>query len=74
MRSRLLVRADGIRSFRALWTRAKDYADLGGTHVASLRDVIRSKRAAGRPKDLAIMPELEATLHEIGHIPERRFA
>lgn len=61
----LLVRMDGIRSFRALRTRAKVYADLGNTPVATLRDVIRSKRAAGRPKDMAIIPELEATLHEI---------
>ena len=28
--------------------------------VASLSDLIRSKRAAGRPKDLSILPELEA--------------
>jgi len=61
----LLVRIDGIRSFRALRTRAKVYADLGNTPVATLRDVIRSKRAAGRPKDMAIIPELEATLHEL---------
>jgi len=61
----LLVRMDGIQSFRALRTRAKVYADLGNTPVAALRDVIRSKRAAGRPKDMAVMPELEATLHEI---------
>lgn len=30
------------------------------TYVASLRDVIRSKAAAGRPKDLAVLPDLEA--------------
>jgi len=61
----LLVRADGITSFRALRTRATPYDEIGGTPVASLRDIIRSKRAAGRPKDLAILPELEATLDEI---------
>lgn len=61
----LLVRADGIASFRALRTRATPYEELGGTPVASLRDIIRSKRAAGRPKDLAVLPELEATLDEI---------
>ena len=61
----LLVRADGITSFRSLRTRATPYEEIGGTPVASLRDIIRSKRAAGRPKDLAILPELEATLNEI---------
>jgi hypothetical protein len=32
--------------------------------VASLRDIIRMKHAAGRPKDLAQIPALEATLEE----------
>lgn len=61
----LLVRMDGVRSFRSLRTRAKGYPELGDTYVASLSDIIRSKRAAGRPKDIAVLPELEATLHEI---------
>lgn len=30
--------------------------------VLALEDLIRTKRAAGRPKDLAVMPILEATL------------
>lgn len=29
-------------------------------HVLSLDALIRSKRAAGRPKDLLVLPELEA--------------
>ena len=33
--------------------------------VASLADIIRSKRAAGRPKDLAVLPILEALQDEI---------
>ncbi len=33
--------------------------------VASLEDVIRSKRAAGRPKDLQALPTLETLLEEI---------
>jgi hypothetical protein len=32
--------------------------------VASLRDLIRMKQAAGRPKDLAQIPALEATIEE----------
>ena len=58
----LLVRADGIVSYRSLRTRATVHDEIGGTVVASLRDIIRSKRAAGRPRDLAVLPELEATL------------
>jgi hypothetical protein len=61
----LLRHMDGISSFRALRTRARPEPKLDDTVVASLRDVITSKRAAGRPKDLAVLPELEATLHEI---------
>lgn len=30
--------------------------------VLALDDLIRTKRAAGRPKDLAVLPVLEATL------------
>jgi hypothetical protein len=47
----LLRRMDGISSFRALRTRARPEPKLDDTVVASLRDVITSKRAAGRPKD-----------------------
>jgi hypothetical protein len=61
----LLRNMDGIPSFRSLRTRARPDPRLADTVVASLRDVIRSKRAAGRPKDLAVLPELEATLREI---------
>ena len=68
----LLRRMDGIYSFRALRTRARAEPKLDDTVVASLRDVITSKRAAGRPKDLAVLPELEATLHEIENKNRRR--
>lgn len=68
----LLRRMDGVSSFRALRTRAHHEPELDDTIVASLRDVIRSKRAAGRPKDLAILPELEATLYEIEKNKKRR--
>ena len=36
-----------------------------GLQIASLEDVIASKRAAARKKDLAILPVLEMTLDEI---------
>lgn len=33
--------------------------------VLALEDLIRTKRAAGRPKDLAVLPVLEATLQTL---------
>ncbi len=33
-------------------------------YVASLQDIIASKRKLGRPKDLAVLPVLELTLDE----------
>ena len=38
----------------------------GGLHIniASLEDIIRSKTAAGRAKDLATLPQLHAALHQ----------
>jgi hypothetical protein len=33
--------------------------------VASLADIIRSKEAAGRPKDQAALPALRATLEQL---------
>jgi hypothetical protein len=40
--------------------------DLGGYEllVASLADIIQSKRAAGRPQDRAVLEILEKALHE----------
>lgn len=40
--------------------------ELGGHSilVASLDDIIRSKRAAGRPRDRAVLEILERTWHE----------
>jgi predicted nucleotidyltransferase len=55
----------GVRTFASLRARAQrlklDGAEL---LVASLDDVIRSKRAAGRPRDRAVLPILEATRAE----------
>ncbi|HVY45582.1 MAG TPA: hypothetical protein VHB21_06865 [Minicystis sp.] len=56
----------GIRSFESARSRATsvDFAS-GRILVASLADVIKSKRAAGRPQDRAVLPILEETLREI---------
>ena len=52
----------GIRSFEAVRARAT-VVELEGAVivVASLADIIRSKRAAGRPRDLAVVDVLEKT-------------
>lgn len=56
---------DGIRSYEALRARALAITvDRSRLLVADLGDVIRSKRAANRPRDRAILPVLEATLRE----------
>lgn len=55
----------GVRSFAGLRSRATRL-ELGGHPilVASLADIVRSKRAAGRPRDRAVLEILERTLHE----------
>ncbi len=55
----------GIRTFEGLRARA-DQVSFGdhALWVASLRDIINSKRAAGRPRDLAVLTVLEITLDE----------
>jgi hypothetical protein len=55
----------GVRSFEGLRDRAAivDF-DTAAIRVASLADVIRSKRAAGRPRDLAVLDILEKALEE----------
>jgi hypothetical protein len=60
-----MPRLDGIRSFEALRARAGS-ARLGDATllVADLRDIVRSKRAANRPRDRAALAVLEATLRE----------
>lgn len=52
----------GIRSFEGVRARAT-IVELEGAviAVASLADIIRSKRAAGRPRDLAVVDVLEKT-------------
>jgi hypothetical protein len=50
----------GIRSFEGLRDRAT-VIEIGGVelNVATLADIIRSKRAAGRPRDRAVLEILE---------------
>jgi hypothetical protein len=60
-----MFRLDGVRSFEGLRARSErvefgQYALL----IASLADVIASKRAAGRNRDLAVLEILEKTLEE----------
>jgi hypothetical protein len=55
----------GIESFESLKANGMDV--LFGEHplrIAALEDILASKRAAGRPKDLAVIPILEMTLNE----------
>jgi hypothetical protein len=55
----------GVRSFNSLRSRAETVT-LGAERlwVACLADIIASKRAAGRPRDKAVLLVLERTLRE----------
>jgi hypothetical protein len=60
-----MARVDGVRSFAALRARATTVAlGTASLRVAELDDIVRSKRAANRPRDRAVLPLLEATLRE----------
>jgi predicted nucleotidyltransferase len=55
----------GIRSFEGLRARADAIAmGRASVLVASLPDIIKSKRAARRPRDLAVLEVLEKALEE----------
>jgi predicted nucleotidyltransferase len=56
---------DGVKSYESVRARASTF-DIGGHPllVCALEDVIRSKRAAGREKDSAVLDILEKTAHE----------
>jgi len=62
----------GIRSFNSLRARA-ERMELDGEPmlVASLRDIIRSKKSAARLRDVAVLPVLEQTLYEKENRPAR---
>jgi predicted nucleotidyltransferase len=55
----------GVRSFASLRSRARriDF-DGHALWVADLRDIIKSKREAGRPQDEAVLEALEEALRE----------
>ncbi len=60
-----MARIDGVRSYEGLRSRATPMTF--GRHrllVAELRDIIKSKKAAGREQDLAVLPLLMRTLDE----------
>ena len=55
----------GVRSFASLRSRAQRMEFDGAVLlVADLADIVRSKRAAGRPRDRAVLEMLEKTLRE----------
>ena len=56
---------DGVQSYEGVRDRAGRY-EIGGQKLlaASMDDIIRSKRAAGRAKDLAVIDILEKTRDE----------
>jgi hypothetical protein len=64
---------DGARSYEGVRGRA-DVHEIGGHTLlaASLEDIIRSKRAAGREKDLAVIDILEKTRDEEAAAKETR--
>jgi hypothetical protein len=59
----IVTTAHGLDPFAIEYSRAR-VLQLDGlpVHVLPLERIIASKRAAGRPKDLAVLPALEATL------------
>lgn len=60
-----MSKIDGVRSFEALRARAARVEFRGATLlVADLRDIIRSKEAADRPEDRAVLPVIRRTLDE----------
>lgn len=63
MQADFLAVIHGLRSYEGVRKRAATVV-VGGCplRVASLEDVVKSKRAANRPKDLAVLPILEATI------------
>ncbi len=60
-----MARIDGIRRYEGLRARATSLRiNEHELLVAGLPDIIKSKTAAGRPQDLAVLPILKRTLDE----------
>jgi predicted nucleotidyltransferase len=63
----LMATVHGLRSFEGVRARAATITiDDVPVLVASLADIVKSKRAAGRPRDLAVLEILEKALEEAG--------
>lgn len=56
----VVVNMTGLASFRAAWRRAQRVR-LGGTEIRALdlADIVKSKEALGREKDLRTLPQLK---------------
>lgn len=67
-----MAQIHGVRSFEGVKARALAL-DLGGATllVASLGDIIKSKRAAKRPRDLAVLEILERAREQTAEEPPR---
>ena len=68
-----IFQPDGLRAFRSEW-KSSHWGKLEGVSVKvlPLRQVIASKRAANREKDLAVLPVLERTLRLAKHLKQRK--
>lgn len=59
-----ISRVDGVRSFESLRSRAAADFDGKTLNIADLGDIIKSKRATHRNKDMAVIELLEKTRDE----------
>lgn len=70
-----MARIHGIRSFEGVRSRALSLElDGAALRVASLGDIIKSKRAARRPRDLAVLDILERAREQIADAQPKKNA